>query len=76
MLNITNSIINNYYIKARSYHKHIIKLFNIMSIETNTQSIKTAMYILKKCNNTVRLPLIKLEPQNFIKLKKVFDKYY
>ncbi|KPK32078.1 MAG: hypothetical protein AMS24_05010 [Chlamydiae bacterium SM23_39] len=53
--------------KATFLYKKYEKLVEAMTLETNPQCVKYALYLMKRCNSYIRLPLIK--PKNEVKEK-------
>ena len=56
---------------AKKLHYHLFDLNNIMFIETNPVPVKTALALMGKINNELRLPLTPLGDSNLLKLKNL-----
>jgi len=54
--------------EAKALHLRLLSLHNVMFIETNPVPVKTAAALMGLCGDTVRLPLVALEPANREKL--------
>ncbi len=61
--------------KACALHLKMYPLMKAMFIETNPIPIKTAMGIMGKIKNELRLPLCSMKEENKEKLKKVMKEY-
>ncbi len=62
---------NNEISKAQEIHKKMFRLHQSMFIETNPVPVKAVMGLLGKINDSVRLPLVKLSPENQETIKKL-----
>ncbi len=63
------------YDEARKLHFKLEPLNNGMFIETNPISVKTALSLMKKIEEELRLPLCEMAPENREKLKNVLVNY-
>ena len=61
--------------EARKLHYYLLDLNNIMFIETNPIPVKTALALLGKINNELRLPLAPLSESNLQKLKNLLKQF-
>ncbi len=61
--------------KARSLHQKISPLFDVLFIEVNPTPVKAALSLMGKIEYEYRLPLCKMAPANYDKLKKVMENY-
>ncbi|MCX5851949.1 MAG: 4-hydroxy-tetrahydrodipicolinate synthase [Deltaproteobacteria bacterium] len=61
--------------KAREIHYRLTPLVDAMFIETNPVPVKTALAMMGKISDEVRLPLCKLTEANSGKLKKALQNY-
>ncbi len=57
--------------RARQIHYEIFDLHQIMFIETNPIPVKTALAMMGKCTEEMRLPLCSMEEANKAKLRQV-----
>lgn len=61
--------------QARKLHERLYSLHQVMFVETNPIPVKTALALMGKCSEEVRLPLWKLSNENLKKLKAVMKWY-
>jgi len=61
--------------EARKWHYRLYPLCKAMFIETNPMPVKEAMNILGMDVGDVRLPLVRMKPENREKLRKVLEDY-
>ncbi|MFH1612369.1 MAG: 4-hydroxy-tetrahydrodipicolinate synthase [bacterium] len=61
--------------KAQEIFYKFLPLCNSMFFETNPIPVKTAMFLMKKISDEIRLPLCKMETENITKLENVLKKY-
>jgi 4-hydroxy-tetrahydrodipicolinate synthase len=61
--------------EARRLHLHLLKISNAMFIETNPVPVKTAVSLMGKCSDEVRLPLAPLADANREKLTATMKEY-
>lgn len=61
--------------KARELHQKMSPLFDILFVETNPIPVKAALAMMGKIEYEYRLPLCKMTPANYDKLKKVVENY-
>src|SRR6266571_3499920 len=61
--------------EARQWHLKLLKISNAMFIETNPVPVKTAVSLLGKCRDEVRLPLAPLAEANRAKLTAIMKEY-
>jgi 4-hydroxy-tetrahydrodipicolinate synthase len=61
--------------KARDLHFKMVPLIDALFIETNPVPVKTALTMMGKIDFEVRLPLEKMSPGNYEKLKKIMITY-
>jgi 4-hydroxy-tetrahydrodipicolinate synthase len=61
--------------QARKLHERLYSLHQVMFVETNPIPVKTALALMGKCSEEVRLPLWKLSSENLKKLKAVMKWY-
>jgi 4-hydroxy-tetrahydrodipicolinate synthase len=66
-------LFKNDYLKAREIHYKILSLMKINFIETNPIPVKTALYMMGKIKENFRLPLVKMNDENKLKLKKILE---
>jgi len=71
MHDLTAAALAGDFVKARHLHFKYYGLFKSMFIETNPIPVKTALYLMKKINNEVRMPMTKMGSRNVADLKKV-----
>jgi 4-hydroxy-tetrahydrodipicolinate synthase len=62
--------------EARKLHLRLLKISNAMFIESNPVPVKTAVALMGKCSDEVRLPLAPLEEGNKAKLARIMKEYY
>lgn len=61
--------------QARKLHEQLYSLHQVMFVETNPIPVKTALALMGKCSEEVRLPLWRLSDENLKKLKAVMKWY-
>lgn len=61
--------------KARQLHLDTLKISNAMFIESNPVPVKTALGLMGKCSDEVRLPLAPLGEANKAKLAAIMKEY-
>lgn len=61
--------------KARQLHLHTLKIGNAMFIESNPIPVKTALGLMGKCSDEVRLPLCPMGEGNKAKLVAIMKEY-
>jgi 4-hydroxy-tetrahydrodipicolinate synthase len=61
--------------KARKLHLDTLKISNAMFIESNPVPVKTALWLMGKCSDEVRLPLAPMSAANKAKLEAIMKEY-
>jgi 4-hydroxy-tetrahydrodipicolinate synthase len=61
--------------KARQLHLQTLKINNAMFIESNPVPVKTALGLMGKCSDEVRLPLVPMSEANKNKLAAIMKEY-
>jgi 4-hydroxy-tetrahydrodipicolinate synthase len=61
--------------KARQLHLQMLKINNAMFVESNPVPVKTALGLMGKCSDEVRLPLCPMSNVNRAKLSAIMDEY-
>ena len=61
--------------EARRLHLKLLKITNAMFIETNPVPVKTALGLMGKCSDEVRLPLAPMSEANKAKLAGIMKEY-
>lgn len=61
--------------EARRLHLKLLKISNAMFIETNPVPVKTALGLMGKCADNVRLPLAPMSDANTAKLAGIMKEY-
>jgi 4-hydroxy-tetrahydrodipicolinate synthase len=61
--------------EARKLHLWLLKISNAMFIESNPVPVKTALALMGKCSDEVRLPLAPMTDANRAKLAAIMKKY-
>ena len=61
--------------KARKLHLDTLKISNAMFIESNPVPVKTALALMGKCSDEVRLPLCPMSAANKAKLEAILNEY-
>jgi 4-hydroxy-tetrahydrodipicolinate synthase len=61
--------------EARRLHLKLLKINNAMFIETNPTPVKTALGLMGKCSDDVRLPLAPMSDANKAKLAGIMKEY-
>ncbi|MBI5484351.1 MAG: 4-hydroxy-tetrahydrodipicolinate synthase [Deltaproteobacteria bacterium] len=61
--------------KARQLHLDTLKIGNAMFIESNPIPVKTALGLMGKCSDEVRLPLCEMSDANKAKLTAIMKEY-
>lgn len=62
--------------EARRLHLKLLKISNAMFIETNPTPVKTALGLMGKCGDEVRLPLAPMSEANTARLAAVMKEYH
>ncbi len=62
-------------VEARRLHLNLLKINNAMFIETNPTPVKTALGLMGKCSDEVRLPLAPMAEANKTKLAGIMKEY-
>jgi 4-hydroxy-tetrahydrodipicolinate synthase len=60
---------------ARQLHLKTLKISNAMFIESNPVPVKTALGLMGKCSDEVRLPLCPMSDANKAKLAGIMKEY-
>jgi len=60
---------------ARKLHLDTLKISNAMFIESNPVPVKTALGLMGKCSDEVRLPLAPMSAANKAKLEAIMKEY-
>ena len=63
------------YEEAKRLHLYLLKISNAMFMETNPVPVKTAVSLMGKCSDEVRLPLAPLADANRAKLSAIMKEY-
>ncbi len=82
-VNLTKSLLNGDLKLAREINNELMKMMNLLFVETNPEPVKFAVSQLGLCKNILRLPLTSISPNsmNLIKSEmeklknKVYEKY-
>lgn len=61
--------------EARQLHLKLLEISNAMFIETNPVPVKTALGLMGKCSDDVRLPLAPMSEENSTKLAAIMKEY-
>jgi 4-hydroxy-tetrahydrodipicolinate synthase len=61
--------------KARQLHLRMLEINNAMFVESNPVPVKTALGLMGKCSDEVRLPLIPMSDANKAKLTAIMNGY-
>ncbi|MDD2337039.1 MAG: 4-hydroxy-tetrahydrodipicolinate synthase [Geobacteraceae bacterium] len=61
--------------EARKLHLKLLKISTVMFIETNPVPVKTALGLMGKCSDNVRLPLAPMSAENTAKLATIMKEY-
>ncbi|MBI5197505.1 MAG: 4-hydroxy-tetrahydrodipicolinate synthase [Nitrospirae bacterium] len=61
--------------RSRDIHYKLMPLHDAMFIETNPIPVKTALALMGRCSDEMRLPLCPMEEGNLEKLKKTLEQY-
>src|ERR1039457_6157891 len=61
--------------KARQLHLRMLKINNAMFIESNPVPVKTALGLMGKCSDEVRLPLCPMSDGNKARLTAIMNEY-
>jgi 4-hydroxy-tetrahydrodipicolinate synthase len=61
--------------RGRELHYRLLKINEILFIETNPIPVKTALAVMGKCTGDLRLPLVEMKRENQEKLKTVLKEY-
>lgn len=60
---------------ARAMHLKMLDIHNAMFIESNPVPVKTALSLMGRCSETIRQPLVDLQPASLEVLKSVMKTY-
>jgi len=60
---------------AQAMHLKMLDIHNAMFIESNPVPVKTALSVMGRCSETIRQPLVDLQPASLEKLKAVMATY-
>jgi len=72
---LTDAYIAGDLVKARKLHLDTLKISNAMFIESNPVPVKTALGLMGKCSDEVRLPLCPMSAANKAKLEAILKEY-
>jgi 4-hydroxy-tetrahydrodipicolinate synthase len=61
--------------EARALHQKMSPLFDVLFVETNPIPVKAALSLMGKIEYEYRLPLCKMAPANYDKVKMVMERY-
>ena len=61
--------------EAKRLHLQLLKISNAMFIESNPVPVKTAVSLMGKCSDEVRLPLCEMGAANKVKLTAIMKEY-
>ena len=61
--------------RCQAIHQDLLDINNVLFIETNPAPVKTALALMGKCSDEIRLPLVNLQKENKEKLVAVLKKY-
>jgi 4-hydroxy-tetrahydrodipicolinate synthase len=61
--------------EARALHQKMSQLFDVLFVETNPIPVKAALSLMGKIEYEYRLPLCRMVPANYEKLKRVMEYY-
>jgi len=75
MAAMVDAIDEGHLAKARGLHHRMSPLFDVLFIEVNPTPVKAALALMGKIEYEYRLPLCKMAPENYEKLKKVMANY-
>jgi 4-hydroxy-tetrahydrodipicolinate synthase len=62
--------------KARQLHLRMLKINNAMFVESNPVPVKTALGLMGKCSDEVRLPLCPMSDVNKARLTSIMNEYH
>jgi 4-hydroxy-tetrahydrodipicolinate synthase len=62
--------------KARQLHLRMLKINNTMFVESNPVPVKTALGLMGKCSDEVRLPLCPMSDANKARLVSIMNEYH
>lgn len=68
---LVHAAIGGNFVKAKELHFQLMDLMNVNFIETNPLPVKTALFLMGKIQESFRLPLVPMEENNKLTLKKV-----
>jgi 4-hydroxy-tetrahydrodipicolinate synthase len=72
---LTDAYIAGDLVTARKLHLDTLKISNAMFIESNPVPVKTALGLMGKCSDEVRLPLAPMSVANKAKLEAILKEY-
>ncbi len=61
--------------RCQEIHGGLLEINHVLFIETNPAPVKTALSLMGKCSDEIRLPLVNLQKENAEKLKNTLKKY-
>jgi 4-hydroxy-tetrahydrodipicolinate synthase len=75
MAALVDAVEEGHLAKARALHQKMSPLFDVLFVEVNPTPVKAALALMGKIEYEYRLPLCKMAPVNYDKLKKVMENY-
>ncbi len=62
--------------RCQELHHELLKINNVLFIETNPIPVKTALALMGRCTEELRLPLVELKEDNKKRLKECLKQYH
>jgi len=75
MAQMVHAALNGDFVAANKLHQKIYPLHGVLFLETNPAPVKTALSLMGKCRDELRLPLCPLSNENLLRLKNVLSDY-
>jgi 4-hydroxy-tetrahydrodipicolinate synthase len=75
MAALVDAIEADHLAEGRALHQKMSPLFDVLFVETNPIPVKAALSLMGKIEYEYRLPLCKMAPANYDKVKKVMERY-
>jgi 4-hydroxy-tetrahydrodipicolinate synthase len=75
MAQMINAAERGDYSEAKKIHDRLYPLHSVLFLETNPIPVKTALSLMGKCTDEVRLPLCRMSEENEKKVKKAMKEY-
>lgn len=61
--------------RCQEIHYQLLEINDVMFVETNPAPVKTALSLMGRCSDEIRLPLVSLRKESLEKLNNILKKY-